>query len=325
MGFYALTMAAIASVLNRRGRPASDLVLKFIEHFALIADALESQGMWDEGDGFFYDQLALPDGHVESIRVRSIVGVLPLLGVVAIDEDVVDRAETMNKHAARLLASAHPVRGGPGDRRLLIGVIGVGRMLRVLTRLLDPAEFLSPYGLRAVSRVHAEHPFTLDVPGMRATIDYEPAESTTGMFGGNSNWRGPIWMPVNFLVVEALTRYARFFGDDLRVEYPTGSGKEWALEDVVADLQERLISLFVRGADDRRPCFGWVDRLQNDPAWRDNMLFNEYFHGDNGAGLGASHQTGWTGLVAELIFRARGQRWRTIGEIMSGEDTRAPV
>jgi hypothetical protein len=325
MGFYALSMAAIASVLNNRGRPVSDLVIKFIEHFALIADALESQGMWDEGDGFFYDQLRLPDGRIEPIKVRSIVGVLPLLGVVAIDEEIVDRAETINKHAARLLASAHPVRGGLGDRRLLLGVVGVSRMLRLLTRLTDPDEFLSPYGLRAVSRVHAEHPFVLDVPGMHSTIDYEPAESTTGMFGGNSNWRGPVWMPVNFLVVEALTRYARFFGDDLKVEYPTGSGKEWSLEEVVIDLQERLISIFVRGADERRPCFGWVERLQNDPAWRDNVVFNEYFHGDNGAGLGASHQTGWTGLVAELIFRARGERWRTIGEIMSGEDAEARV
>src|SRR4051794_102661 len=325
MGFYALSMAAIAALLDSESRPTTDLVVKFIEHFALIADALESQGMWDEGDGFFYDQLRLPDGRIEPIKVRSIVGVLPLLGVVAIDEEIVDRAETINKHAARLLASAHPVRGGLGDRRLLLGVVGVSRMLRLLTRLTDPDEFLSPYGLRAVSRVHAEHPFVLDVPGMHSTIDYEPTESTTGMFGGNSNWRGPVWMPVNFLVVEALTRYARFFGDDLKVEYPTGSGKEWSLEEVVIDLQERLISIFVRGADERRPCFGWVERLQNDPAWRDNVVFNEYFHGDNGAGLGASHQTGWTGLVAELIFRARGERWRTIGEIMSGEDAEARV
>jgi hypothetical protein len=318
MGFYALTMAAIASILTARGRPTTDLVLKFLEHFALIADALESQGLWDETDDFFYDQLRLPDGTVVPVKVRSIVGVLPLLGVAAIDEDVIDRAETVNKRAAELLAGAHPVSGVPGERRMLLGVVGVSRVLKLLPRLFDGAEFLSPYGLRAVSRWHAEHPFVLDVPGMQSEIDYEPAESTTGMFGGNSNWRGPIWMPVNFLVVEALTRYARFFGDSLKVEYPTGSGHERTLEEAAADLRERLISLFVVGPDGRRPCFGWVERLQQDPNWKDNVLFNEYFHGDNGAGLGASHQTGWTGLVAELILRARGVPTPTLGELMTG-------
>jgi hypothetical protein len=157
------------------------------------------------------------------------------------------------------------------------------------------------------------------VEGTQSSIDYEPAESTTGMFGGNSNWRGPIWMPVNFLVIEALTRYARFFGDELKLEYPTGSGHEAALDEIASDLAERLIALFVRGADGRRPCFGWVERLQTDPAWRDNVLFNEYFHGDNGAGLGASHQTGWTGLVSELILRTRGVPMPTLGEMLSGD------
>ena len=322
MGFYSLTMAAIAGILNNRGRPATDLVLKFLEHFALISEALESQGLWDEEDGFFYDRLRLPDGHMQSLKVRSIVGVLPLLGVAAIDEDVVERAESVNKRAAGLLTSAHPVRGPLGERRLLLGVVGVDRFLRLLTRLFDEDEFLSPYGLRAVSRIHAEHPFTLDAGGMNATIDYEPAESTTGMFGGNSNWRGPLWMPVNFLVVEALERYARFFGDDLQVEYPTGSGRHSTLEAITADLQERLISIFVVGADGRRPCFGWVERMQQDPAWKDNVLFNEYFHGDNAAGLGASHQTGWTGLVAELILRARGVTQATLTELMTEQEAR---
>jgi len=320
MGFYALTMAAIASILNNRGRPAVDLVLKFLEHFALISEAFESQDLWNEEDGFFYDQLRLGDGRTVPVKVRSIVGVLPLLGVAAIDEAVVDRAETVNKRAAEMLRTAHPARGGPGDRRLLLGVVGVGRVLRLLRSVFDESEFLSQYGLRAVSRWHAEHPFDLNVDGTSAWIDYEPAESTTGMFGGNSNWRGPVWMPVNFLVVEALTRYARFFGDDLKVEYPTGSGKELALDGIAADLRERLIALFVRGADGRRPCFGWVERLQEDPAWRDNVLFNEYFHGDNGAGLGASHQTGWTGLVAELILRARGTPVPTLAELMLWDD-----
>jgi len=194
----------------------------------------------------------------------------------------------------------------------------VSRLERVLGKLFDESEFLSPYGLRALSAYHRDHPYEVDVEGFRATIDYEPAESTTGMFGGNSNWRGPIWMPVNFLVAEALTRYGRFFGEELKLEYPTGSGNELTLDEIAADLRERLIALFVRGTDGRRPCFGWVDRLQHDPAWRDNVLFNEYFHGDNGAGLGASHQTGWTGLVAELILRARGVPVPTLGELMTG-------
>jgi hypothetical protein len=317
MGFYALGMAAIASILTSRGRAADDLILKFLEHFALISEAFETQALWDEADGFFYDRLRLPDGRELPIGVRSIVGVLPLLGVAAIDEDAVERAETVNKRAADMLRSAHPVGGPLGGRRILLGVVGVPRLLRLLSRLFDEGEFLSPYGLRAVSRTCAEHPFVLDVDGTQATIDYEPAESTTGMFGGNSNWRGPVWMPVNFLVVEALTRYARFFGDELKLDYPTGSGHEHTLAEIAADLRERLIALFVRDADGRRPCFGWVDRLQNDPAWRDNVLFNEYFHGDNGAGLGASHQTGWTGLVAELILRARGVPVPTLGELLS--------
>jgi hypothetical protein len=319
MGFYALSMAAIASILSRRGRPATDLVLKFLEHFALIKQALDSQGLWDEADGFFYDQLRLADGRSFPVKVRSIVGILPLLGVAAIDEEVVDRAERLHKNAAALLTGAHPISGTPGERRMLLGVVSVNRVLRLLERLFDESEFLSPYGLRALSRWHTEHPFELQIDGTSARVDYEPAESTTGMFGGNSNWRGPIWMPVNFLIVEALGRYARFFGDELKVEYPTGSGTELTLEEIAADLRERLIALFVVGPDGRRPCFGWVDRLQNDPNWKDNVLFNEYFHGDNGAGLGAGHQTGWTGLVAELILRARGGPVPTLGELMSAD------
>ena len=197
------------------------------------------------------------------------------------------------------LAAQGLVRGEPGDRRVLLGVVGVEHLTKLLAKLFDEGEFLSPYGLRALSAFHRDHPYELEVDGFRASIDYEPAESTTGMFGGNSNWRGPIWFPLNYLLISALERYHRFFGDELTVEYPTG-GPRRTLDQVAADLRRRLVDLFVVGPDGRRPCFG-VDRLQRDPAWSGNLVFNEYFHGDDGAGLGASHQTGWTGLVADLI------------------------
>jgi len=180
-------------------------------------------------------------------------------------------------------------------------VVGEDHLRRLFTKLFDESEFLSPHGLRAVSAYHRDHPYRIEVEGITATIDYEPAESTTAMFGGNSNWRGPIWFPLNYLMISALERYHQYFGPDFRVEYPTGSGHELTLDEIAADLQTRLISLFLVGPDGRRPAFGGVEKLQSDPAWKDNLVFNEYFHGDNGAGLGASHQTGWTGLVADLI------------------------
>jgi hypothetical protein len=190
------------------------------------------------------------------------------------------------------------------------------------TKLFDEAEFLSPYGLRAVSAYHRDHPYQLEAEGLLATIDYEPAESTTDMFGGNSNWRGPLWFPLNYLVSSSLERYHRFFGDDLTVEYPTGSGQRLPLGTIVTDLQDRLISIFLVGPDGRRPCFGWVERLQHDPAWKDNLVFNEYFHGDNGAGLGAAHQTGWTGLIADLIRRRHGAV-RAVGDVIRDFRTQA--
>jgi hypothetical protein len=202
------------------------------------------------------------------------------------------------------------------EGRLLLGVVGLERVLRLFDRLFDENSFLSPYGIRAVSRYHAEHPFEIQIDGQSSSIDYEPAESTTGMFGGNSNWRGPIWMPVNYLVVNAIARYGRFLGTHYTREYPSASGNLMTLDEIASDLCERLISLFLVGSDGRRPCFGWVERLQADPAWKDNVLFNEYFHGDNGAGLGASHQTGWTGIVADLILRRRGRHVATLGELI---------
>ncbi len=218
-------------------------------------------------------------------------------------------AELLERHVPNdpePLAAAGLLRGDPGNRRLLVGAVGVDRVTRLFRRLFDPDEFLSPYGLRSLSAYHRDHPYTVDVEGVRATIDYEPTESTTAMFGGNSNWRGPVWFPLNYLATSALQRYDRFFGEDFRVEYPTGSGKLVTLDTAVADLWTRLASIFVIGPDRRRPCFGSVERLQNDPNWQDNLMFHEYFHGDNGAGLGASHQTGWTGLVADVIRRRHG-------------------
>ncbi len=318
MGFYALAMASIAEVLHRSGqRPATDLVLKFLEHFAGIRDAIDIQGLWDEADGLYYDRLLTPAGTAVPVKVRSMVGMIPLLAVGMVDESTLRVSLTVGKQFASLLgarglddpaklADAGLLRGAPGDQRLLLSVADPGRLQRLLARLFDESEFLSPHGLRALSAYHRDHPYELDVEGVQARIDYEPAESTTPMFGGNSNWRGPVWMPLNYLVISVLFRYHRFFGDDLTVECPAGSGRRLTLDRVATDLQDRLISLFVRGPDGRRPCFGGVTRLQDDPAWRDNLVFSEYFHGDNGAGLGASHQTGWTGLIADVIRRRHG-------------------
>jgi len=227
-------------------------------------------------------------------------------------------ADFLERHDMRdpeQLKERGALRGEPGEQRLLLSVTGTDRLERLFTKLFDEDEFLSPYGLRALSAYHREHPYEIDVEGYRATIDYEPAESTVSMFGGNSNWRGPLWFPLNYLIVTVLERYYRFFGDELTVEYPALSWHREPLDVIALDLQDRLISLFLVGLDGRRPCFGWVERMQTDPAWKDNLLFNEYFHGDNGAGLGASHQTGWTGLVADLIRRRHGAV-KPIGDVV---------
>jgi hypothetical protein len=249
-----------------------------------------------------------------------------MLAAVVVDQQMLERSLSISKQLAdyterhgfgdtEKLRQTGLMRGEPGDQRLLLNVVGVERLEKLFTKLFDESEFLSPYGLRALSAYHRDHPYVLDAEGVHATIDYEPAESTTNMFGGNSNWRGPVWFPLNYLVCTSLGRYHRFFGDDLTFEYPTGSGRRLTLDAIVADLQDRLISIFLRDLDGRRPCFGWVERLQQDPAWRDNLVFNEYFHGDNGAGLGAAHQTGWTGLVADLIRRRHGAV-REIGDVV---------
>jgi hypothetical protein len=318
MAFYAIAMGTIAVILNRSGqRPGTDLVLKFLEHFASIRDAMDGQGLWDETDGMYYDRLLTPSGTAVPVRVHSMVGMIPVLAVGVVDEDMLQRSLALGKQFAGLLdasgladparlTEAGLLRGIEGHQRLLLSVAGPQRLQRLLARLFDSSEFLSPHGLRALSAYHREHPYEIDAEGVRATIDYEPAESTTPMFGGNSNWRGPVWFPLNYLVISMLERYHRFFGDGLTIEYPAGSGRQLTLDAIAADLQDRLISIFVPGPDGRRPCFGGVGRLQEDPAWRDNLVFSEYFHGDNGAGLGASHQTGWTGLIADVIRRRHG-------------------
>jgi hypothetical protein len=317
MAFYSLGMAAIADVLHRSGaRPGLGLVIKFLEHFAEIRDSLEALGVWDEADGFFYDQLRTSDGATVPVKVRSMVGVIPLLATALVHESAIDHAETLGKKAAMLVgpetgqgaaAGSHPqkLRGQPGHRQLLLSVVTLDQLRRVLAALLDEEEFLSPGGLRSLSQRYRGHPYELTVGGTTSSIDYEPAESTTAMFGGNSNWRGPVWFPLNYLLVDCLTSFHDFYGADLEVEYPTGSGITCDLGVVATDLRRRLISLFLVGTDGRRPCFGGVERLQTDPAWRDHVLFNEYFNGDDGAGLGASHQTGWTGVVADLICARR--------------------
>jgi len=327
MGSYALAMLAIAAVLDQaRQRPASDLVMKFLEHFAAIRGALTSQGLWDETDGLYYDRLVTPSGTAVPVKVRSMVGMIPALAAAVIDEDDVRRALTVGKRFADLLdreGLADPdalrqrglLHGQPGEQKLLLSLAGPDRLPRLLARLFDESEFLSPHGLRALSAYHRDHPYQIQVEGITASIDYEPAESTTAMFGGNSNWRGPVWFPPNYLVISALERYHRFFGDEFTVEYPAGSGQQLPLDKIAADLQDRLISIFTRGPDGRRPCFGGTGLLQTDPAWRDNLVFGEYFHGDNGAALGASHQTGWTGLIADVIRRRYGLV-RPISEIV---------
>jgi len=242
---------------------------------------------------------------------------IPALAAIVIDEPMLEQSQLLGKQFAGFLerlglrdpqhlAASGLLRGEAPHRELLLGVLPIERLQRLLVRLFDESEFLSPHGLRAISAYHRAHPYVLEVEGIRASVDYEPAESTTAMFGGNSNWRGPIWFPLNYLLVSALERYHRFLGDEFTIEYPTGSGQRVTLDVVVRDLCDRLISIFVADANGRRPCFGGVERMQRDPAWKNNVLFNEYFHGDNGAGLGASHQTGWTGIIADVIRRRHG-------------------
>ena len=314
MAVYSLVMGVMASVLNRaQVRPTADLVLKFLEHFALVRTALNGLGLWIDEDGFFYDELVAPDGSAQTIAVHSMVGVIPFLATIVLDEATLLHAKNIGKRAAALLGAdvaklddGGDLRGEPGERRLLLGVVEIDRMSRLVERLLDESEFLSGHGLRSLSAYHREHPYEVTLGAVEASIDYEPAESTTRLFGGNSNWRGPVWFPLNHLACDALERLGRFYGDDEKIPYPTGSTTTATYTEVAMDVRRRLISLFLLDDEGHRPCFGSTARFRDDPRWRDNVLFNEYFDGDTGKGLGASHQTGWTGLVADLIFRVHG-------------------
>nr|BFE59089.1 glucosidase [Dactylosporangium thailandense] len=302
MAFYCLNLLEMARELAAQDPALDDLVIKFLEHFALITEAMGGRDLWSEEDSFYYDMLRTPDGSSVPLRVRSMVGIIPLFATKALREEDFQRVRARCKGLADIPAE-HVIHADGGGRFVGVGVAGSGRVRRILPHLFDEESFLSPYGLRALSRWHAEHPFSLDLPGWTASVGYEPAESTTGMFGGNSNWRGPLWMPLNYLVLRTLEDYDSNLGAGVKFEYPTGSGRMRTAGEIAEDLRQRLLSLYRRGADGRRPAHGWAGKLQHDPNWRDNLLFFEYFHGDNGAGLGAMHQTGWTGLLAELVAR----------------------
>ena len=312
MAMYCLNMLAIALELARQDPAYQDVASKFFEHFVYIAHAVHDLGdeginLWDEQDGFYYDVLH-GNGAVHRLTVRSMVGLIPLFAVETLEPEVVDRLPGF-KRRMQWFIDNHPElrrhvevaeKPGGGARRLL-AIVGRAQLPRVLKFMLDEQEFLSPHGVRAVSRYHKDHPYVLRLDGMEHRVDYEPAESSSGLFGGNSNWRGPVWFPVNYLLIESLQKFHYFYRDTLKVEFPTGSRTTLDLWQVAAELSRRLTRIFLRDADGRRPVYGGTEKFQRDPHWRDLVLFYEYFHGDNGAGTGAAHQTGWTGIVAKLL------------------------
>jgi hypothetical protein len=313
MGMYCLNMLAIALELAKEDVAYEDVASKFFEHFVYIAHAMNDIGtdgmaLWDNEDGFYYDVLRLPDGSQHFLKIRSMVGLIPLFAVETLEPEIVDRLPGF-KRRMQWFVDNHPdipehiemtQRSARGVRRLL-SLVNRKQLKRVLAHMLDEGEFLSPYGVRALSRFHQDHPYEVQVDDHISRVQYEPAESATGLFGGNSNWRGPIWFPVNYLLVESLQKFHHYYGEDFKVEFPTHSNREFDLWRVAAEISRRLVHIFLRDRTGRRPVSGGAEIFQSDPYWRDLMLFYEYFHGDNGAGLGASHQTGWTGLVAKLL------------------------
>ncbi|OPX97487.1 MAG: hypothetical protein A4E58_01379 [Syntrophorhabdus sp. PtaB.Bin006] len=313
MALFSQNMLELALELALYDPAYEAMATKFLEHFLWIAAAMDRVGehedeLWDEEDGFFYDLLRLPDGTATRIEVRSMVGLLPLCAASTIPRDVVakfpgfiERAKAFLSRNQRLLKNIHPPEVPGYKDRHLLSVLNEEKLRRVLARMLDEERFLSPYGIRSLSRWHKDHPYIFTVHGEEFRVEYLPAESDTGMFGGNSNWRGPIWLPVNLLILRALIQYYLYYGESFAIECPTGSGKMMNLFEVAREIARRLTNIFFRDDQGRRPVYGGTEKFQSDPHWRDLILFYEYFHGDNGAGLGASHQTGWTGCIAKVI------------------------
>jgi hypothetical protein len=331
MGFYCLVMLKIALELARDNPVYQDTASKFFEHFLRIARAMTDvchggKSLWDEADGFFYDVLHLPDGGYAKLKVRSLVGLMPLLVVETLESDLVNGMPDFkrrlnwffeNRLYLRDSGDVACVKAEGEHARRLLTVVNRERLIRTLKPMLDENEFLSPFGIRSVSKFHQARPYHFYVNGRTHTISYQPAESENGLFGGNSNWRGPVWFPINYLLIESLQKYDHYYGDTLKVECPTGSGNMMTLGEVATELSRRLISLFLPNGDGKRPIYGGQRMFQNNSHWYDHILFHEYFHGDNGAGLGASHQTGWTGLVAKLIQQSGG--WENKATAMKTE------
>jgi hypothetical protein len=322
MAMYTLNLLAIAMELAKEEPCYEDVASKFWEHFVYIAHAMSHRGhncisLWNEEDGFFYDVLKLPDGSQFPMKIRSLVGLIPLFAVETLEPEALDRLPDFKRRLEWFIDNRPDLTEnfacmrseGMGERRLL-SIANENQLRRILHYMLDEREFLSPYGIRGLSQFHREHPYVLRVNGTEHRVDYEPAESLTGIFGGNSNWRGPIWFPVNFLLVESLQKFHRYLGDDFKVEFPTGSGNMKTLWDVAGELSRRMTNIFLRDEKGHRPVFGNLEKFQTDPHWRDLVLFHEYFHGDSGSGVGASHQTGWTGVVTKLMQQSGGLRER---------------
>jgi hypothetical protein len=313
MAMYTLNLLAIALELAKEEPCYEDMASKFWEHFVYIAHAMSHRGrncigLWDQEDGFFYDVLKLPDGSEFPMKIRSMVGLIPLFAVETLEPEVLDRLPGFKRRLEWFIDNRPDLTEnfacmrseGMGERRLL-SIANEAQLRRILKYMLDEREFLSPYGIRALSQFHRDSPYSLHVNGTEHRVDYEPGESTTGVFGGNSNWRGPIWFPLNFLLVESLQKFHHYLGNDFKVEFPTGSGNMKTLWDVASELSRRMTNIFLRDEKGHRPVFGKLEKFQTDPHWRDLLLFHEYFHGDSGSGVGASHQTGWTGVVTKLM------------------------
>jgi hypothetical protein len=329
MAMYTLNLLAIAMELAKEDPSYEDVASKFWEHFIYIAHAMSNRGndgmgLWHEEDGFFYDVLRLPDGSKLPMKIRSMVGLIPLFAVETLEPEILDKLPGFKRRLNWFIEHRPDLTDnvacmdepGRGQRRLL-SIADAEQLRSILKFMLDEREFLSPYGIRALSQIHRNHPYKLSVNGMEHRVDYEPGESCTGLFGGNSNWRGPIWFPTNYLLIESLQKFHHYLGNNFQVEFPTGSGKMMTLWDVAGELSRRLASIFVQDEKGRRPVFGGVEKFQTDPHWRDLVLFHEYFHGDSGAGVGASHQTGWTGVVLKLMQQS--------GESNKGEKREAAV